>query len=131
MTQLSVTEYRASRPHRTIITWSRFGGVDYESDTSFLGWEEDEGEVPEQRDVTPRPALALRTPCQIPDLSSSMELGIITSDFNEAQKQLSSGRIPCARVHGRSLTLIWNMAYTRQIPSQKQRTLSLDRWTSI
>ncbi|CEG49247.1 uncharacterized protein PHALS_07019 [Plasmopara halstedii] len=58
---------------------------DYESDNPFPGWEGEESEVLQRRDVSP--ARTLRTPCPIPELSTSEVSGVITNDLDKAQKQ--------------------------------------------
>ncbi|KAL8011748.1 hypothetical protein Plhal710r2_c049g0153531 [Plasmopara halstedii] len=61
-----------SKPRATIFFVKNLEKVDYESDTPFPGWEEQEGKVRQRRDVSP--TRILRTPCPFSDLSTAEEL---------------------------------------------------------
>ncbi|CEG37220.1 uncharacterized protein PHALS_04664 [Plasmopara halstedii] len=59
--------------------------VDYESDTPFFAWDDEEGELRQQRNTSP--ARALRTPCPFLDFSSAEERGVITNDVDGTQRR--------------------------------------------
>ncbi|CEG48564.1 uncharacterized protein PHALS_06382 [Plasmopara halstedii] len=59
--------------------------VDYESDTLFPAWDDEEGELHQPRDTSP--ARALQTPCPFPDFPSTEERGVITNDLDEEQRR--------------------------------------------
>ncbi|CEG37544.1 uncharacterized protein PHALS_05324 [Plasmopara halstedii] len=59
--------------------------VNFESDTLFPGWNDEESEPHQRRGTSP--ARALRTPCPFPEFSSPEGRGVITDDLNDAQKR--------------------------------------------
>ncbi|CEG48528.1 uncharacterized protein PHALS_06346 [Plasmopara halstedii] len=75
--------------------------VDYESDTPFPGWNDEEDEPHQRREVNP--ARALRIPYLFSDFSSPEERDVITNDLDEAQKrQLEAARkADLLRIHPR------------------------------
>ncbi|KAL7694319.1 hypothetical protein Plhal304r1_c002g0008381 [Plasmopara halstedii] len=60
----------ASREAHLIV--EKLEEVDYESNTLFPAWEDEEDEMRQRRDVSP--ARILRTPCPFPDLSTYGEV---------------------------------------------------------
>ncbi|CEG44842.1 uncharacterized protein PHALS_01174 [Plasmopara halstedii] len=59
--------------------------VDYKSDTPFPAWDDEEGELHQQRNTSP--VRALQAPCLFPDISLTEERGVITNDLDGAQRR--------------------------------------------
>ncbi|CEG42937.1 uncharacterized protein PHALS_13170 [Plasmopara halstedii] len=76
--------------------------VDYESDTPFHGWNDEEGKPHQRRETSP--ARALRIPCPFLDFSSP-ERCVFTNDLDEApERQLKAVRkAALMRAHPRSV----------------------------
>ncbi|CEG41439.1 uncharacterized protein PHALS_11786 [Plasmopara halstedii] len=95
------------RAPRTISVTSDLVGdvevVDYESDTPFPGWNDEEGEPHQRRETSPDSAL--RIPCLFREFSSPEKRGVITNDLDKAQKRQPEAARKAAlmRAHPRSV----------------------------
>ncbi|KAL7679320.1 hypothetical protein Plhal304r1_c081g0166651 [Plasmopara halstedii] len=116
------TGHRKPRPLRaTEYHVDNLEEFDYESDTPFPGWEEEESEVHQWRGVSP--ARTLRTPCPFPDLLTSEGRVINTNCLDEAQEQQSEAAHRTALMHSHPRLVVWN---TLRFPLLKRKTRSLN-----